>query len=74
MADIRGEMRAPDKSETGEPEIWVNLGDVLHWLDELPSQANSPVAAEVAAEIRQMLYDCAAKGMHDPIAKMADEP
>ncbi len=67
--NIRGEMR-----DEGDGEIWVNLGDVLKWLDELPTQANSPIAAGVASEIRTMLYDYAVKGMDDAIERMPDDP
>jgi hypothetical protein len=41
----------------GEPEIWTNLGDVLHWLDSLPEHTNHRIAAEVALEIREMLFN-----------------
>jgi hypothetical protein len=47
-------MRENDK---GDPEVWTNLGDILTWLDELPRWTGHRVAADVAAEIRQMLYD-----------------
>lgn len=47
---IRNEIR---KSEQGE--VWANLGDILDWLDTLPSQTASPAAAGAALEIKEML-------------------
>lgn len=52
MAEIRGELREVE----GEREIWVNLGDVLNWLDSLPAQTSNRIAASVATEIREMLF------------------
>jgi hypothetical protein len=54
MAVIRNELR---QTEQGEPEVWANLGDILDWLDTLPSQTSHPAAAGVALEIKQMLLD-----------------
>lgn len=51
---IRSELR---KDERGEPEIWTNLGDILDWLETLPSQTGSPVAASVALDIKRMLME-----------------
>jgi hypothetical protein len=53
MVTIRSELREVD----GEPEIWTNLGDILEWLDSLPEQTNNRVAAAVAGEIREMLFN-----------------
>lgn len=52
MAVIRNELRQNDQ---GEPEVWANLGDILDWLDTLPTQSNHPVAAGAALEIKQAL-------------------
>jgi len=49
MAEIRGELRGDEN----EPEIWVNLGDVVDWLDALPEQTSNPIAAETAQQIRR---------------------
>lgn len=54
MAVIRNHLR---QNEQGEPEVWVNLGDILHWLSTLPSAASHPAAAGVALEIKQMLLE-----------------
>jgi hypothetical protein len=54
MVTIRSEMR---EGAQGEPEIWTNLGDILTWLDSLPAQTGNRIAAAVALEIRQMLYE-----------------
>jgi hypothetical protein len=54
MAAIRNELRQNDQ---GKVEVWTNLGDILDWLDTLPSAARSPVAAGTAMEIKQMLLD-----------------
>jgi hypothetical protein len=54
MVTIRNELREGDE---GEPEIWTNLGDILTWLDSLPAQTNNRIAAAVAQEIREMLFD-----------------
>jgi len=56
MATIRSELRVGDE---GEPEVWSNLGDILLWLDSLPAETNNRIAAEVAHEIRDMLFDSA---------------
>jgi hypothetical protein len=70
---IRGEMRAPENTDSGEPELWVNLGDVLTWLDDLPNHTQFQVAVDVAGEIRQALYGCAVQGMDDDIARMPED-
>jgi hypothetical protein len=49
---IRNEIR---QNEQGDGEVWANLGDVLDWLDTLPSHSNHPAAAGAALEIKQML-------------------
>lgn len=41
------------KNDAGEGEVWVNLGDVLDWLDTL--QAKHPAAAGATLEIKQAL-------------------
>lgn len=53
MATINSEMRT---GPGGEPEVWANLGDILDWLDSLPTQTNNQIAEAVAMEIRQMLF------------------
>ena len=50
---MRHELR---EGEKGEAEVWTNLGDILEWLDSLPN-TNNRIAASVALEIRQMLYE-----------------
>lgn len=52
MVTLRSELREVD----GEPEVWANLGDILEWLDLLPELTNNRIAADVAAEIREMLF------------------
>jgi hypothetical protein len=37
--------------------LWANLGDILTWLDSLPAQSDNRIAAAVAEEIRQMLFE-----------------
>jgi hypothetical protein len=54
MNKIHGELRT---GAEGEPEVWVNLGDVLTWLNGLAGFTDHQVAVAVAAEIRQMLFD-----------------
>lgn len=54
MAVIRNELR---QNEKGEPEVWANLGDILDWLDTLPSHTSSVVAAGAALEIKQALLE-----------------
>jgi hypothetical protein len=54
---IRSELR---EGSNGEPEVWANLGDVLTWLDSLPSLTSNRIAASVALEIRDMLFDSVA--------------
>lgn len=49
---IRNEIRMNNQ---GEGEVWTNLGDILDWLEELPSHSNHPVAAGAALEIKQAL-------------------
>jgi hypothetical protein len=56
VINIRSELREVD----GEPEVWTNLGDILEWLGTLPEHTNNRVAADVAQEIRDMLF-CAVK-------------
>jgi hypothetical protein len=36
---------------------------VLHWLDEPPALTENRIAGKVAMEIREMLYDCASRGL-----------
>jgi hypothetical protein len=54
MVTIRSELR---KGAEGEAEMWTNLGDILTWLDSLPAQTNNRIAAAVAQEIREMLFE-----------------
>jgi hypothetical protein len=49
---IRSEIR---DNEQGEGEVWANLGDILDWLNTLPSHTSHPAAAGAALEIKQML-------------------
>jgi hypothetical protein len=41
----------------GGHDVWVRVGDVLDWLEDLPNQTPSVAAAGAALEIRQMLVD-----------------
>jgi hypothetical protein len=52
-------MELREDEATGEADLWVNLEDVLTWLDLLPTLTRNRVAADVSGEIRQMLYDAA---------------
>jgi hypothetical protein len=52
MVTIRSELRRDE----AELEVWANLGDVLDWLDSLPEQTSNRIAAELAMEIREMLF------------------
>ena len=52
LVTIRNHIR---KNQQGEGEAWVNLVDVLDWLQEAPAHANDPAATGAALEIRQML-------------------
>lgn len=51
---LRSELR---QNEQGEPEVWLNFGDLLDWLGELPAHTQHSAAAGAAAEIRQILLD-----------------
>jgi len=51
---IRNELR---KNDAGEPEVWTNLGDLLDWLETLPTHTQSPIAAGTALEIKRMLLE-----------------
>jgi hypothetical protein len=53
MTKMRSELRVVDD----KPEVWTNLGDILDWLQELPTHSKTPIAAGVALEIRQLLLD-----------------
>jgi hypothetical protein len=57
MTEIRMELR--EDEVTCEADLWVNLEDVLTWLDLLPTLTRHRVAADVSGQIRQMLYDAA---------------
>jgi hypothetical protein len=50
---MHGETR---EGPNGEPEIWVNLGDVVDWLAELPSHTEYAEAGKAALEIRELLF------------------
>ena len=52
-------MELREDETTGEADLWLNLEDVLTWLDLLPSLTRNRVAADVSRQIRQMLYDAA---------------
>jgi hypothetical protein len=52
MVTIRNEVR---KDGNGDLQPWVNSGDLLDWLDDLPNHTSSAAAAGAATEIRQML-------------------
>jgi hypothetical protein len=54
MVEIRSEIR---QNEQGDGEVWANLGDILDWLDTLPSQSDHPSAAGAALEIKRMLLE-----------------
>jgi hypothetical protein len=54
MVVIRNEIR---NNEQGDVEVWANLGDILGWLDTLPSATSSPAAAGAATEIKRMLLE-----------------
>jgi hypothetical protein len=63
MVVIRNEIR---KNEQGDVEVWANLGDILDWLDSLPSATSSPAAAGAATEIKRTLleqFDNAARSL-----------
>jgi len=49
---IRNHIRQNDQ---GEAEVWVNLTDILDWLNTLPEHSNHPAAAGAALEIKEML-------------------
>jgi hypothetical protein len=53
MVTIRSELRRDE----AELEVWAHLGDVLDWLDSVPEQTSNRIAADVALEIREMLFD-----------------
>jgi hypothetical protein len=44
-------------SSQGDAEVWASLGDILDWLDTLPSHTSHPAAAGAALEIKQMLLE-----------------
>ena len=52
-------MELREDETTGDVEMWANLGDILTWLDSLPSFTVNRIPAEFSHEIRQMLYDAA---------------
>jgi hypothetical protein len=54
VVTINQEMR---EGPNGEPEVWANLGDILDWLDTLPALSNDRIAAAVAMEIRERLFE-----------------
>jgi hypothetical protein len=54
VTTIRNEIR---KNDQGEPEVWMNFGDLLDWLDTLPTHAKHPVAAGASQDIKKMLLD-----------------
>jgi hypothetical protein len=61
MVVIRNEIR---KNEQGDVEVWANLGDILDWLDTLPSATSSQPAAGPATEIKRMQqFDNAARSL-----------
>jgi hypothetical protein len=65
MTKIRAEIRAENASGEDEPEIWVNLGDVLRWLDDVPRNLDAPIAATVVEEVRRMLYEDVSTGLDE---------
>jgi hypothetical protein len=69
MTEIRMVLREDEL--TGVADMLVNLGDVVTWLDLLPSLTGSRIPADVSREIRMMLYDAAVTPSEQPGATVA---